>query len=45
MSSRTAVIIVIQRNSVRRAARVALEYGVAISIAVLASYLILGCRW
>jgi hypothetical protein len=46
MSSQTAVIIVIhRRNPLLRSTRVVLEYAITISIAVLASYVILGFRW
>jgi hypothetical protein len=45
VSSQTAIIIVIRRSSLVRAARAVLEYAITISIAALASYLILGCRW
>jgi hypothetical protein len=38
-------IVIVRRTSLVRAARVILEYGIAIGIAVLASYLILGGRW
>lgn len=45
MNSQIAVVMMVRRNSSLRAVRTALEYAITISLAVLASYLILGRRW
>lgn len=45
MNSQMTIFLIVRRASPRRAARVALEYAVTISLAVLASYLILGGHW
>jgi hypothetical protein len=45
VNAQIPTVVIVRRTSLVRAARVLIEYGITIGIALLASYLILGGRW